>query len=197
MRCLAASQEQKLKSLMTPWRLSDDGLHSEPGHFRSRCVSRLPRRRERKNKWLFINPEKISFQFCPDFRERKTNFSESRRQSSSNIHSILNSESRLDLDKKKRFLWRAKINTRAARQFQSKSRNWGKFWKALQWKMLAYFMDIWAFLWKFDIFHGHLVYFSSFWYTVPPKIWQHCSPPLEKKRNRSEFWFYLDIYEYE
>jgi hypothetical protein len=64
--------------------------------------------------------------------------------------------------------------------FQTKNPTSGKFWGVLQWKMLVYFMAIWAI---FDIFYGHLVYifcgnlvyFSSFWYVVPREIWQPCA----------------------
>jgi hypothetical protein len=46
----------------------------------------------------------------------------------------------------------------------------GKFWKALQWKMLLYFMAIRYILWPFGIFFGNLVYVTPFWYIVPRKI---------------------------
>jgi hypothetical protein len=48
--------------------------------------------------------------------------------------------------------------------FQTKNTNSGKFWKALQWKMLVYFMAIWSLLRKFGVFRGHLVYFMVIWY---------------------------------
>jgi hypothetical protein len=56
----------------------------------------------------------------------------------------------------------------------------GKFWRALEWRMLACF-------WPFGTFYGHLVYFMAFgnlvviWYIFPrfgilcQKIWQPCS----------------------
>jgi hypothetical protein len=44
--------------------------------------------------------------------------------------------------------------------FQTKNRNLGKFWRVLQWKMLV-------FLWPFDIFYAHLVYFDEIWYIFP------------------------------
>jgi hypothetical protein len=31
-------------------------------------------------------------------------------------------------------------------------------------------------LWPFGIFNGYLVYILPFWYVVPRKIWQTCSP---------------------
>jgi hypothetical protein len=45
--------------------------------------------------------------------------------------------------------------------FQNKNLNLGKFWRALEWKMLA-------FLWSFGIIYGHLVYlyFMDSWYTL-------------------------------
>jgi hypothetical protein len=49
--------------------------------------------------------------------------------------------------------------------FQTKNPNLSKFWRALQWKKLVYFMDIWSFC-------GNLVYFYPFWYVVLREIWQ-------------------------
>jgi hypothetical protein len=49
----------------------------------------------------------------------------------------------------------------------------GKFWWALEWKMLVFCMVIWNILWPF----GNLVVirtFSPFWYIVSRKIWQPC-----------------------
>jgi hypothetical protein len=48
--------------------------------------------------------------------------------------------------------------------FQTKNRNLGNFWRALQWKMLVYPMDIWSILRPFGIFRGNLVYFVVIWY---------------------------------
>jgi hypothetical protein len=80
--------------------------------------------------------------------------------------------------------------------FRTKNTNLGKFWRALDVKMLIYFwpfgifyghleyfMDIWNILWTFGTFYGqfydHLVHFVliwyiffQFWYHVPRKIWQ-------------------------
>jgi hypothetical protein len=39
--------------------------------------------------------------------------------------------------------------------FQTKNRNLDKYWRALQWKMLVYFMDIWYILRPVDVFNGH------------------------------------------
>jgi hypothetical protein len=36
--------------------------------------------------------------------------------------------------------------------FQTKNTNLGKFWRALYWKMLLYFMVIWNILWTYGIF---------------------------------------------
>jgi hypothetical protein len=43
--------------------------------------------------------------------------------------------------------------------FQTKNLNLGKFWRVLQWRMLAYSIAIWPFLRSFGIFCDHLVYF--------------------------------------
>jgi hypothetical protein len=51
--------------------------------------------------------------------------------------------------------------------FQTKNPNLGKFWRALDWKMLVYFMAIWNILQKFGIFYDHLVYFVVIWYIFP------------------------------
>jgi hypothetical protein len=40
----------------------------------------------------------------------------------------------------------------------------GKFWRVLQWKILAYFMTIWFILLLLEMFYGHLVYFVVIWY---------------------------------
>jgi hypothetical protein len=52
--------------------------------------------------------------------------------------------------------------------FQTKNFNLGKFWRALQLKMLVHFMAIWSILQPFGFFTaiwyfcGHLIYFSCF-----------------------------------
>jgi hypothetical protein len=48
--------------------------------------------------------------------------------------------------------------------FQTKNLNLGKFWRALDWKMLIYFMAIWNILQTFRIFYDHLVHFVFIWY---------------------------------
>jgi hypothetical protein len=61
--------------------------------------------------------------------------------------------------------------------FQTKNPNLGKFWWALEWKMLLYFMsiwntsfmDIWHNVWQFGMVYGHLVYFFPFWYVWTKK----------------------------
>jgi hypothetical protein len=40
----------------------------------------------------------------------------------------------------------------------------GKFWRALDWKMLFYFLAIWNILHTFWIFYDHLVHFVFMWY---------------------------------
>jgi hypothetical protein len=64
--------------------------------------------------------------------------------------------------------------------FIPKNPDLGRFWRALEWKMLVYFMTIWNILRPFVIIYGrlvnivccHLVYFSSFGIFEPRKIWQ-------------------------
>jgi hypothetical protein len=41
--------------------------------------------------------------------------------------------------------------------FQTKKPNWGKFWRALEWQMLVYFIVICNVLGPFGIFNGHFV----------------------------------------
>jgi hypothetical protein len=41
--------------------------------------------------------------------------------------------------------------------FRTKNPNLGKFWRALERKMLVYFMVIWNILLSFGILYGHLV----------------------------------------
>jgi hypothetical protein len=96
--------------------------------------------------------------------------------------------------------------------FQTKNPNLGKFWKALEWKMLVYLMVIWNMLWSFGICYGHLeyvmviwnilrsfgifyghlvmlylIYFPSFWYIVSRKIWQTCGKVHTYKMLQSLF----------
>jgi hypothetical protein len=62
--------------------------------------------------------------------------------------------------------------------FQTKNLNLGKFWRALESKMLVYFMVIWNILLPLVISSGHLVMLCHFvmlwpfWYIVSRKIWQ-------------------------
>jgi hypothetical protein len=46
--------------------------------------------------------------------------------------------------------------------FRTKNPNLGKFWRALEWRMLVYFMPIWNMLWPFGIFNGHLAFIWQF-----------------------------------
>jgi hypothetical protein len=48
--------------------------------------------------------------------------------------------------------------------FQTKNPYLGKMFRALDWKMLIYFMAIWSILWIFGIFYDHLVQFVFIWY---------------------------------
>jgi hypothetical protein len=63
--------------------------------------------------------------------------------------------------------------------FQTQKKILGKFWRALQWSMLVYFMFIWSILRPLEMFYGHFVYFVVIWYIFLPfgmlctiKIWQ-------------------------
>jgi hypothetical protein len=51
--------------------------------------------------------------------------------------------------------------------FQTKNLKLGKFWNALGWKMLIYFMAICNISWIFGTFYGHLVHFVFTWYIFP------------------------------
>jgi hypothetical protein len=51
--------------------------------------------------------------------------------------------------------------------FQTKNPNLGKFWRVLQWKILAPSMTIWSILRPLEIFYGHLVHFVVIWYISP------------------------------
>jgi hypothetical protein len=46
---------------------------------------------------------------------------------------------------------------------QTKNPNFGKFYRALDGKMLIYFRAIWNILWIFGIFYDHLVHFVFIW----------------------------------
>jgi hypothetical protein len=48
--------------------------------------------------------------------------------------------------------------------FQTKNPNLGKFWRALELKVLLFI--IWSILQPFGIFYGHLVYFMDIWYIL-------------------------------
>jgi hypothetical protein len=54
--------------------------------------------------------------------------------------------------------------------FQTKNPKLGKFWRALAWKMLIYFMAIWNMLQKFGSFYDHFVHFVFIWYIFPVLI---------------------------
>jgi hypothetical protein len=75
--------------------------------------------------------------------------------------------------------------------------NLGKFWRALEIKILVCFMTNWKSLrplhrynlWLFGIIFGHLVYFSRFGKFWPRKIWQpRNSLELRRKALRLHFW---------
>jgi hypothetical protein len=56
--------------------------------------------------------------------------------------------------------------------FQTKNPNLGKFWRALDGKMLKYFTAIWNILRTFGIFCDHLVPFVFIWY-IFSRFWYH------------------------
>jgi hypothetical protein len=51
--------------------------------------------------------------------------------------------------------------------FQTKNSNLGKFCRALNWKMLIYFMVIWNILRAFGMVNYCLVHFMFIWYIFP------------------------------
>jgi hypothetical protein len=61
---------------------------------------------------------------------------------------------------------------------QTKNPNLGKFWRAIDWKLLIYFReyftDIWDILLPFGTFCVHMVDFFRFGYHAPRNIWQPC-----------------------
>jgi hypothetical protein len=69
--------------------------------------------------------------------------------------------------------------------FQTENPNLDESWKVLQRQIMVVFMGILSILGSNGIFYSHLVHlvviwyiFSHpFWYIVPKKIWQACSPP--------------------
>jgi hypothetical protein len=68
--------------------------------------------------------------------------------------------------------------------FQTKNPTLGKFWRALDWKMLIYWeylMDIWDILISFFTFCVDLGHFYRFGYHVPRKIWQPWTESWMKK----------------
>jgi hypothetical protein len=48
--------------------------------------------------------------------------------------------------------------------FQTPYPTLGKFWGALVWKVLIYFMAIWNSLRAFEMFYNHLVHLVFIWY---------------------------------
>jgi hypothetical protein len=55
--------------------------------------------------------------------------------------------------------------------FQTENTNLGKFWRALDWKMLIYFMPIWNILQIFGIFYRYLGYFTVIRGILQITIW--------------------------
>jgi hypothetical protein len=54
--------------------------------------------------------------------------------------------------------------------FQTKSPNLGKFWGALDWKILIYFMAVCSILWTFGKIYDHLVHFVLIWNIFPVSV---------------------------
>jgi hypothetical protein len=52
--------------------------------------------------------------------------------------------------------------------FQIPNPTLGKFWRALEWKLLVFFIVTRNILRTFGIFNGHLVYFRAIWYILGP-----------------------------
>jgi hypothetical protein len=86
--------------------------------------------------------------------------------------------------------------------FQTKNPNLGKYWRALDGKMMVYLMAIWNILRTFEVCYDHLVHivfswyiFSGFGIMYQRKIWQPCfwdggcaeSNKLEKMMNFGGF----------
>jgi hypothetical protein len=67
--------------------------------------------------------------------------------------------------------------------FQTKNSKLGKFWRALDGKMLVYFGAIWNIIRAFGIFYDHLVRFGSIWYIFS---WSQ-SYDRELQRQRCKF----------
>jgi hypothetical protein len=51
--------------------------------------------------------------------------------------------------------------------FSNENPKLGKFWRVLQWKILAYFMSLWYILRLIGMFYCYLVYFMVIWYIFP------------------------------
>jgi hypothetical protein len=51
--------------------------------------------------------------------------------------------------------------------FQTSNPNLGKFWRALDWKVLIYFMVMWNISWTFGIFYDNQVHLVFIWYIFP------------------------------
>jgi hypothetical protein len=56
------------------------------------------------------------------------------------------------------------LKPEAKNYFRTKNPNLGAFWRALDWKMFIYFMDIRNILLTFGIFYDNLVHFVFIWY---------------------------------
>jgi hypothetical protein len=68
--------------------------------------------------------------------------------------------------------------------FQTENPNSGKFWRALKYVFLEYFMAIWDILRPFGVFYGHFGHLVVIWYILlrfglfyQEKIWQPWNGP--------------------
>jgi hypothetical protein len=52
--------------------------------------------------------------------------------------------------------------------FQAKNSNLGKFWRALDWKMLIYYMAMWNILQTFEICYDHFVFICYIFLVLMP-----------------------------
>jgi hypothetical protein len=87
--------------------------------------------------------------------------------------------------------------------FQTKNPNLGKFWRALDWKMLIYLRTIWNFLRIFGIFYAHLVhsvFIGTFFTVLVSCTWKNLATLATssstqtgwnwKEKNKTEIFFF-------
>jgi hypothetical protein len=75
--------------------------------------------------------------------------------------------------------------------FQTKNSNLGKFWRALDGKMLIYFRTFWNSSWTFGIFYYHLVLFVFICYIFPGfGIMYHEKSGNPGRKHETRFFFF-------